>query len=553
MLGLGENIVQVLSSNARKAPDLAICIVRQSGQPDIVITRLELWQRSSAFAEHLRADGIGIGDPYMIALPNRPEMLYAFFGAMIAGAIPAFMPFPTAKQNSQLFWKSHQTLFSLIEARQFLTYRANAEMAAAVPEDATVRYVEDIGGWFTQTQLSEPVPITADMVALLQHSSGTTGLKKGVMLSHAAVLHQVRQYAAAIGFGQDDVVASWLPLYHDMGLIACLMMSVLTGARLILLDPFEWVARPTLLLDYIEQHRATFAWLPNFAFLHLVRTAPPERRWDLSSMKMFINCSEPCKPESFLRFRERFSDCGLQAHALQVCYAMAENVFAVTQTPQGAIPRALSVDADALETEGRIASPQSSNTRVILSCGVPIADTDIAIWDSAHNPVPTGQVGEIAIRSNCLFTGYNKLPVLTAEKLVDGWYRTSDLGFIDGDELFVTGRQDDLMIVYGRNYYAHAVEQAASECPGVVPGRVVAFAVENDASGSRDAVVLVEEDGTDNGQNLRRLIKTRVFDQLGLVLYSVGVHPRGTLIKSTAGKISRYQNKAIYVQRNQTP
>jgi len=552
MQGLADDIVQILSNNACEAPDLVACIVRQESSGHTVITRRELWQRSSAFASHLRAEGVCSGDPYIVALTHRPEMLYAFFGAMIAGAVPAFMPFPTAKQNAQLFWQTHQTLFSLIKARWFLTYRANAEMAAVIPGDAAIRYVEDVGGWFTEAQPSPPVPISSESIALLQHSSGTTGLKKGVMLSHAAVLNQVRHYAAAIGFGPHDVVASWLPLYHDMGLIACLMMSVLTGARLILLDPFEWVSRPTLLLDCIEQQRATFTWLPNFAFLHLVRTAPPDRHWDLSSMKAFVNCSEPCKPESFVRFRERFDNCGLRPDALQICYAMAENVFAVTQTQMGSTPRALAVDADALETEGRVASPDSNSRRVILSCGVPITDTEIAILDSAHKPVTTGEVGEIAIRSDCLFTGYNKRPELTAEKLVDGWYRTGDLGFINGSELFVTGRQDDLMIIYGRNYYAHAVEQAASECPGVVPGRVVAFAVENPASGSRDAVVLVEDDGTEEGRNLRRLIKTKVFDQLGLTLHSVGVHPRGTLIKSTAGKISRYQNKAIYLQRTAT-
>jgi acyl-CoA synthetase (AMP-forming)/AMP-acid ligase II len=219
----------------------------------------------------------------------------------------------------------------------------------------------------------------------------------------------------------------------------------------------------------------------------------------------------------------------------------------------GDTPRAMAVDTDALELEARVAPPGPGGSRVILSCGVPIAATDVAILNSAHEAVMAGRVGEIAIRSDCLFTGYNKRPELTAEKLVDGWYHTGDLGFIDGGELFVTGRQDDLMIIYGRNYYAHAVEQAASECPGVVPGRVVAFAVENAASGSRDAIVLVEDDGTEEERALRRSIKTRVFDQLGLTLHSVGVHPRGTLVKSTAGKISRYQNKARYLQQAARP
>jgi len=545
----GQSIIEVLFTNMREAPDQPACVLLSRAGGEVLLTRGELWHRSACFAGHLLETGIRPGEPYLIALPHRQEMLTAFLGAMMAGAVPAFMPFPTAKQNAELFWDNHRELFGLIAAERFLTYRANHRLADVVPPGSAVHYVEDIEDWFTGQPITPALPEAAS-IALLQHSSGTTGLKKGVMLSHAAILHQARSYAAAIGFSAEDVIASWLPLYHDMGLIACFMMPLLAGALVVMLDPFEWVSGPTLLLDGIAQYRATFSWMPNFAFEHLVRASPPERMWDLSSIKAFVNCSEPCKPESFLRFRERFDRCNLAPNALQVSYAMAENVFAVTQTSMQAPPRVLTVDADRLEADGTVLPGATGRLRALLSCGKPVAGTEIRILDSTGSEAAAGRIGEIAIRSFCLFTGYNKLPALTAEKLIDGWYRTGDLGFMENGELFVTGRQDDLMIVYGRNYYAHAVEQAASECPGVLPGRVVAFAVENAASGSRDAVLLVEGDGTLSERDIRRQVKTYIFDVTGLTLHAVDVHPRGTLVKSTAGKISRHQNMALYRQRH---
>ncbi len=547
-----DTIVAVLAHNAEAAPDRPACIFRDREGRESTVSRGRLWQRSAAFAARLTADGVQPGETYLIAVRQNEQALCAFLGAMIAGAVPAFMPFPTVKQNADLFWSSHRELFALVGARHFLTYRANDRMQEVIPPGAILRHMEDVADWFEAPPGQPSMPLAAmpapHAVALLQHSSGTTGLKKGVMLSHAAILTQVRHYATAIGFGPDDVIASWLPLYHDMGLIACFMMPILVGAPVIMLDPFEWVGTPTVLLDCIGQHRATFCWMPNFAFQHLVRTAPPGRQWDLSSMKAFVNCSEPCKPEAFALFHERFAASGLRPDALQVSYAMAENVFAVTQTAPGAPPRIIDIDIETMETEARVAPPVGAG-RAMVSCGPPLAETEIMILDPGGQPAAAARIGQIAIRSACLFDGYNRLPELTREKLVDGWYHTGDLGFLEGGELFVTGRQDDLMIVYGRNYYAHAIEQVASLCPGVVPGRVVAFAVENVASGSRDAVLLVESDGSRTEAEMRRQIKTYVFDTTGLLLHAVRVHSRGTLVKSTAGKISRSYNKALHEQR----
>ena len=192
--------------------------------------------------------------------------------------------------------------------------------------------------------------------------AGTTGLKKGVVITWGQLEAQVVSYAKALEFGPEDKVASWLPLYHDMGLITGFLMPVSLGAMVISLDPFEWVARPAMLLKAIETYGATLCWLPNFAFAHLVRTAEEGKAHDLSSMRAFVNCSEPCKAETFEGFLERFP-AGVAAGQLQTCYAMAESVFAVTQSRLGEAPRVLEIDAGRYEASQEIFEAAEGSTR----------------------------------------------------------------------------------------------------------------------------------------------------------------------------------------------
>ncbi|HKU99387.1 MAG TPA: AMP-binding protein [Vineibacter sp.] len=512
------------------------------------LTFADLLTGSARYAAHCVGRGIGPGDVVIIILDHGPDLATSFCGVMELGAIPSFMPYATPKQDAAYYWTSHKKLFDRIDPKLIITFAANRDkFAAHCPEYLDRLLLTDA---VSDAQAAAGVDIDPDQVALLQHSSGTTSLKKGVMLTHRTILDQVSTYADRLDFGPDDVVASWLPLYHDMGLIATLMMPLIVGARVVFLDPFEWVTRPETLLDVIETNRATFCWLPNFAFSHLARVVPAARTFDLSSMRAFINCSEPCKANTFRTFLQRFGAAGVREQALQVSYAMAENVFAVTQTDLSLPFTSLRADRAAFAQRDRIEEVSEPGDAIeFLSCGPAIANTQMRIAGKDGTVLDDGAVGEILIRGTSLFAGYHRLPEQTARKLRDGWYHTGDLGFLWRDHLYVTGRTDDLITVYGRNYYAHEIEDAVNDVPGVIPGRSVAIDVPAPELGTNQIVVMLETRDEGAAQALPRQVKTRVAAAMGLAINSVVVERPGTLAKTTSGKISRELNRLRYLNR----
>ena len=527
-------------------PDERFCTFL-AGKSVTEITFAQLQASTDGYARYYANAGVQRGDLIAIVLEHTPELFSSFLGAMAIGAVPAFLPFPSPKQRVELYWGDHAVLFDRIKPRMLVTYESNARAARASIPDFAIP-IAIAGETIARAQLPKVAQVVAgeDDVALLQHSSGTTGLKKGVALTHRAISAQVDAYARAIAFGPTDSIVSWLPLYHDMGLIACLMMSLLRGTHLVALDPFEWVMRPGLLLDAAQRYKTTFCWLPNFAFSHIVRTVPPERQWDLSAMRAFVDCSEPCKPATFDGFLARFAQSGVTAEKLHVCYALAENVFAATQTPLGRPATRLLVDDDAL-SQGRCRMPKGGSPAVeLLSCGRAIDGVRLQIRSEQGGRVWPGTIGEIVLESPFLFREYEGLPEATRERLRNGRYFTGDLGFLHKGELYVTGRKDDMLIVNGRNYYAHDIEAIVNAVPAVLPGRSVAMAVDDPELDAAVLVVLAESSGSDAAT--ARNIRDAIFDHLGVQPHAVTVLPPGKLVKTTSGKISRTMNKKLFLQ-----
>lgn len=548
-----ENFSQRLLRHAAATPNRAAVQLLQAGQPDHTLTYADLCAHAAGYAAALAAGGVQPGEVVIIILQHGAALLAAYWGVVLHGAVPAIMPFLTEKLARERYLADLASLLRITQPAALITYAAfeNA-VRSALPPDASVRAVllseavTPLAQWSTESLAGTRADPHA--IALLQHSSGTTGLQKGVALSHQAVFNQLQAYGAALQTSSADVVVSWLPLYHDMGLIAGFIMPILSGMPLVLLSPFDWVRRPALLLQAISTHRGTLTWLPNFA-LNFCAQKIRERDLegvDLRSLRALINCSEPTRAESHTLFAQRFAANGLARGALATCYAMAENVFAVTQSELGSAPPLDVVDPAALS---RAESAQALRTEAggaqMLSNGRALPNVQIEIRSADGAALPERHLGEIALRSDCLLESYYKRPDLTGSAFSGGWYLTGDLGYLADAELYITGRKKDVMIVGGKNIHPHDIEDLAGAVAGVHRGRVVAFGVFNAERGTED-VVLVAEADTPAAADVAAAVRDRVNRGTDVALAAVHLVPPGWIIKTSSGKAARSANRDKY-------
>lgn len=512
--------------------------------------------RARKWASALRVEGLVAGDHVVVIVPHSLDTYAAFLGALIGGFVPAMFAFPSPKLSVQEYFKSFEALLNVTQAVCVVVYEelANTIDSIGVKLPGTCRLLRVAA---IENAVDDGVnvesTIVADDVAFLQFSSGTTGLKKGVEVSHRALLWQVDSYARAIRLSPEDVIVSWLPLYHDMGLITCLLLPFLTGTRLVAMSPFDWVKQPQMLLRALHDYRGTLCWLPNFAYNLLANTTSENeaKKYDLCAVRGFVNCSEPIMAESHELFLRRFAVSGVSESALAASYAMAENTFAVTSGGLGnALPH-ISVDADALTNEAR-AKPSAAGgrSRVVASSGRVLPGVKMRVVDDAGTELSPGSLGELWIQGPCLFAGYKNNPEATASSFADTWYRTGDIGFEWNEELFVVGRKKDLIIIGGKNIFPQDLEALINSVRGVVPGRCVALGISNTRSGTEDLVIIAEAESSDLSQ--RAELMNTIFAEIAS---STEVRPSdvflvepGWLRKSTSGKIARNENRARYLE-----
>lgn len=550
-----RHLVDVVDAIARRMPDKPFLTLRTERDR----TRMSygrLARRAADYAAALRARGLAPGASVVIMLGTSAEMPPLFLGAMRAGLVPSLFPPPSPKQDPAIFWEAQQGAFARLEIGVLVIEAAfRADFEAQLPDlaDRAVDIAALAPDDAPEAEAAAAPDISPGGLAFLQHSSGTTGTKKGVMLTHRAVLDFMASIVEALDMREDDVCATWLPAYHDMGLVGNLIVPMLLGHGIVQLDAFEWVTRPLTLLDAIAEYRATICWLPNFAYHHIMRAAnKPGLTWDLASLRLVIDAGEPCKPDTLASFRARFAECGLAPGALQVAYGMAENVLMATTTARASQPRVLAASLEMFQQNRRIAAPGEAEQAIsFLSVGSPIPGVSLRILDDEGNALPERAVGEIALASPFLFSGYFRITT-PQTVLSDGWYRSRDLGFIDGGELFCCGRADDLLIVNGKNLYAHDIEFAVNGVAGVKSGRAVAVAPFSARTGSRILVVIAETEAVDPAARtaLRRAIIARVHGTFGLAPTDVLVTDPGWLIKTTSGKIGRGANERRYAMEN---
>ncbi|MGA3237674.1 MAG: AMP-binding protein [Bryobacteraceae bacterium] len=534
-------LLRILVSRTCPAP------VEMTGA-DILRRSLELAQLAAATPE---------GGVVLLLLPHSVELFLLHIGLVLSGRLPAVLAWPTTRVDPR---KYHQNLLYQLRnlpAGQLITLPAlvrNLEgglpyrvtecaISGAEPmERALTVPIEDEAWAKVPYQVADDTPRDG---LFLQFSGGTTGAQKCVVVTAPMLERQLARLRDCLKFNDCDGVASWLPLYHDMGLIACLWLPLWIGAPSFHFSATDWLLEPDLLFQALDGNRGTFCWLPNFAFSYLASARERMRaRYSLEHVRAFINCSEPVRLRSMRSFAEAFGEWGVNPGQLQASYAMAENVFAVTQTPLGEEPK--TYPRSALRQNAAALSFDLLDD-VYVSSGPALPGMGVRIRGQDGHFVEEGEPGGIEIRTESMFSGYwgNK-GFQTSDLTPDAWYQTGDYGFLADGDLFVIGRSKDIIIVGGQNVFPEDIEAIANSAPGVYPGRVVALGFEDEEAATEAICVVAEMRGNYDPVTANKLaleIRSLIVSGVGIAPRYVLVKPERWIVKSTAGKISRRETR----------
>ncbi|MGC1450656.1 MAG: AMP-binding protein, partial [Candidatus Sulfotelmatobacter sp.] len=485
-----------------------------------------------------------------------------FVGTMMLGAVPTFLAYPNFKIEPSKYRSGLAGVTANLKARVVV-------IDEEFPDEMLGHVLLTDGTKLLRAGKSEdagigrqipPLEIHGESLAFIQHSAGTTGLQKGVALTHAAVLRQLEHLTRALRIdAPTDHIYSWLPLYHDMGLIACFMLPMVCHIPVVMQSPLDWVMHPQTMLQIISEYKCTLAWLPNFAFQFVPRRTPPSVRaqFDLSLVRALINCSEPVRTNSMLEFQKAFSAAGLKGAVMQSSYAMAENVFAATQSDLDGTSGPARLWGDGPEFRGahRIVPVAEGTPGAVgfTSSGRLLPNHEVRIVSETGEVLGDSYVGEILVKSDCLFDGYYNRPDLTVQAIVEGWYHTGDLGFCVGDELFVAGRKKDLLIIGGENLYPQDIEEIVASHPAVHDGRAIAMGVYNPDLGTEEVVVVAEverEDLLANAAEIEGEIRSLIVAGMGVAVLTIFLKPPKWIVKSTAGKAARAATREKLLQEH---
>lgn len=545
-----SNLVAALEAAPEESPFVTFWIDEDERE---TVTFGEFRCRARAEAAALHGAGVTTSDRLVFIMPQSIAAMTSFAAAMMLGAVPAFVAYPNFKVEPSKYRAGLSGVTANLSAKAVVIDQNFPEnmmgCVAMGQETKVIRSGAELSKEPAKSFDTNSDAIRSESLAFIQHSAGTTGLQKGVALTHGAVLRQLQHLARALKIdSSSDRIYSWLPLYHDMGLIACFMLPMVSHVPVVMQSPIDWVMQPESLLQVISQTKCTLGWMPNFVFQFVPRRTP-QKRWedyDLSSLRLLINCSEPVRASSMSEFRKAFR---LRSGVLQSSYAMAENVFAVTQSDiEAEGPRTIHVDAQQFRTAHRIVTvaKEAPSALAFTSSGRLLPNQQVQILEDSGALAGDDRVGEIAIQSDCLFEGYYSRPDLTAEAFKDGWYRTGDLGFLLDGELYVVGRKKDLLIVGGENIYPQDIEEIVAAHPAIHDGRAIAIGIYNPDLGTQEIVVVAEVERPEvlvDPNKIEQQIRSKVVAGLGIAMRSIFLKPPKWIVKSTAGKAARSATK----------
>jgi 1-acyl-sn-glycerol-3-phosphate acyltransferase len=539
-----ETLLDVLRWHAEGDPGRTHLVLRLDDDTEQRITYGELWSRAGAVAGGLRAAGVAPGDAVALMLRTEPGFFDAFFGVLRAGAVPVPIYPPTRPSQLEEYATRQVKILDNAQARLLVTFPEVEGVAGLLrPRLRSLAGVTTLERLRPAPPPAGPAP-GSEARALIQYTSGSTGDPKGVQLTHANLLANIRALGQALDVRPDDVCVSWLPLYHDMGLIGLWLGALYHGVPAVILPPLSFLARPARWLRAISAHRATISAAPNFAFdLCVKRVSDAEIEGvDLGRWRLAMNGSEAVSPETMERFTRRFASHGFRAEAMCPVYGLAEASVGLTLTPPGRGPRVDRVRRQTFERTRRAEPALAAETVLtFVSCGVPLPGHEVRIVDAGGRPLPDRLEGGVEFRGPSVTSGYFRNPAATAAARHDGWMDSGDLGYRVGGELYVTGRRKDVIIKAGRNLYPQEVEELVGDVPGIRKGCVAAFGVGDPAIGTERLVVIAETRvrEPEARARLEAAVRERVVAALGLPADTVLLAAPGSVLKTSSGKIRR--------------
>ncbi|MGC1944454.1 MAG: AMP-binding protein, partial [Candidatus Acidiferrales bacterium] len=567
-----ETLTEIIRLRGRAEPGRAhIVIYEENGTPR-TITFGELYERSSAVAGELRRRGLEPGQTVAIMLPTCAEFFSTFTGILLAGGIPVPIYPPFRADRIAEYAARQSNILRNAEAQFLVTWRQAESLARILqPRVPSLREVLN-----AQKLASEPAPPTSptaewrpvehlshrargEDIAFLQYTSGSTGDPKGVILTHANLLANIRSIVGGINIQPDDVAVSWLPLYHDMGLIGAWFVPIFTGIPLVVMSPLAFLSRPDRWLWAIHNHRGTISPAPNFAYELCVRKIADKdiEGLDLSCWRAATNGAEPVAAATLERFAARFTKYGFRRESLMPVYGLAEACLGVSAPPLGSGFKVDRIERATLESDGR-AIPAKAHMAAndpapleFVGAGKPMPGVEVRIVSNDENErvLEERAEGQLQFRGPSSTSGYFRNPAATRELIhEDGWLDSGDLAYWADGEIYITGRAKDVIIKAGRNIYPHEVEDIAGRVAGVRTGCVVAFGAPDARTGTERLIITAEVRDMANEKRIASEIVRAVDEAMGMPPDTVELLRPQSIPKTSSGKLRRSETRRLYLE-----